>query len=514
MRNNKVTKLIIILLLAVMTLSGCDSSLPLASHSGKNSKNDITASYPAGSYDSFDTAVITDINTAKKKITFYNYNLARTYKLNYSGATCYADKYGTSVALSQLSVGDMVDLWFLKDSKKLVAMCESTETFTQTDITDFEINSWAKTFTTGGTTYRVSKDTFVCSEDKSIKLDELNPIDNVTLRGRGNTIESIVVENGHGYVQMEGADYFVNGYIEVGKKLIYQITDKMLIMVPEGDYPVRITSRGTEVLRNISVSRNEETTIDLSDVDIDEEKKAAVKISINPEGATVTIDGQSINKDYPVYCSYGMHKLVATASGYKKLTRYFNVDANTKELKVSMVELDKDDVSGNDDSNKPGKSDTSTSDSTSGETSDGETSTSSDETSSDGDVSGNNNSSTSDSTSTSTSGSNSTDTSDSGSASGSDSTSTSDEVDDEKKDEDDKDKNRIYYITIPAPAGVEVYWDGNYMGLAPISIKKVSGTHVITLRKTGFETRSFTVMIEDSKEDISYTFDELPKKSD
>jgi hypothetical protein len=47
------------------------------------------------------------------------------------------------------------------------------------------------------------------------------------------------------------------------------------------------------------------------------------------------------------------------------------------------------------------------------------------------------------------------------------------------------------------------------MGLAPLSIKKTAGTHVITLRKPGFETRSFTVMLDDAKEDVSYTFDSM-----
>lgn len=67
-------------------------------------------------------------------------------------------------------------------------------------------------------------------------------------------------------------------------------------------------------------------------------------------------------------------------------------------------------------------------------------------------------------------------------------------------------------MTIPTPAGVEVYWDGNYMGLAPLSFKKVAGTHVITLRKTGCETRSFTVTLTDSAENVSYSFDELAPK--
>ena len=64
-------------------------------------------------------------------------------------------------------------------------------------------------------------------------------------------------------------------------------------------------------------------------------------------------------------------------------------------------------------------------------------------------------------------------------------------------------------MTIAAPDAPEVYWDGSYMGLAPLSIKKTVGTHVITLRKPGYETRSFTVMLDDAKEDVSYTFDAM-----
>ncbi len=70
----------------------------------------------------------------------------------------------------------------------------------------------------------------------------------------------------------------------------------------------------------------------------------------------------------------------------------------------------------------------------------------------------------------------------------------------------------VFYVTIPAPTGVEVYWDGNYKGLAPISFVKDPGTHVITLRKSGYETRSFTVTLDDSPEDVSYTFDDLQLK--
>ena len=41
-----------------------------------------------------------------------------------------------------------------------------------------------------------------------------------------------------------------------------------------------------------------------------------------------------------------------------------------------------------------------------------------------------------------------------------------------------------YKVYIDNPEGVEVYVDGNYIGISPVNFKKVSGIHVVTLRKS------------------------------
>ena len=66
-----------------------------------------------------------------------------------------------------------------------------------------------------------------------------------------------------------------------------------------------------------------------------------------------------------------------------------------------------------------------------------------------------------------------------------------------------------YKVYVDAPEGAEVYLDGNYMGIAPCSFRKVAGAHVITLRRTGFDTRSYTVQIDDEEKDITYSFANL-----
>lgn len=66
-----------------------------------------------------------------------------------------------------------------------------------------------------------------------------------------------------------------------------------------------------------------------------------------------------------------------------------------------------------------------------------------------------------------------------------------------------------YKVYVDAPEGAEVYLDGNYVGISPCSFRKVSGSHVITLRKAGYETRSYTVQVDDEEKDTSYSFANL-----
>lgn len=72
----------------------------------------------------------------------------------------------------------------------------------------------------------------------------------------------------------------------------------------------------------------------------------------------------------------------------------------------------------------------------------------------------------------------------------------------------------VYQVYIEAPEGVEVYLDGNYIGLSPCSFKKVPGVHVIILKKFGYETRSYTIQIDNEDKDTSYTFPDLARNGD
>ncbi len=64
-------------------------------------------------------------------------------------------------------------------------------------------------------------------------------------------------------------------------------------------------------------------------------------------------------------------------------------------------------------------------------------------------------------------------------------------------------------ITVAEPAGVEVYLDNVYKGLAPCTFTKVIGTQTITLSDTGYVTKTYSVDILDDGKDVSLSFADL-----
>ena len=80
------------------------------------------------------------------------------------------------------------------------------------------------------------------------------------------------------------------------------------------------------------------------------------------------------------------------------------------------------------------------------------------------------------------------------------------------KEEQEEDKTEGFFIVISSPTGVEVSFDGNYMGISPISIKKVSGAHVISLHKNGYVSRSYNVNIENTAENVYYSFENMAEE--
>ena len=383
-----------------------------------------------GTYDSTDMAVLIAKNEAENTLTFLNLDVEKKYTLNVDGATKFYDKYGDTLSLSQIQPGDVVDIAFLKENKRLVNMQLSASSWSYSNVENYELDPAKSRISIGSENYKISSVTQIFANGNNIELMDLNAADVLSIQGIGSRILSVRVEKGHGYLRLENDEHFIGGWIEIGQSQIQKITEDMLLLVPEGSYQVTISNNGGGGVKSVVIYPDQETTLDLGDLEVPDPESGLVLFSLTPADATLYIDGVQVNASYPLVLEYGLHQMIVRAEGYQSITQYIRVSQESAGINVVLEE---------------------------------ETGYSEDT-----------------------------------------------EQESGKKEETTTDYYKIY---IDAPQKAEVYIDGNFIGIAPCSFPKKEGSYIVTLRRDGYETRSYTITVDDSEKDLSYSFADLEQNT-
>lgn len=412
-----------------------------------------------GEYDSMDTAVVVSVSEEQGRITLLNRIVNKNYTLSYDGTTVITDKYGEALSAAQLAPGDIVDVCFQHRPKKCVSITRSPSAW-EADVTaGFTVNQTRGQISFNGELYTLAERMVLLSGGEEIELTDLNERDVLSVKGIDNTVYSILVEKGHGYLRLTGTEYFVDGFVEVGQQMVQRITEDMLLTVPEGEYTVVVRNGVHGGSKKTTIYRDEETVLDVSDLKGEEVKTGNVFFTLTPADANVYIDGEKIDTSAYVTLEYGIHQMIVKAEGYETISQYLKVGQENANLNVEM-EPDGDAES-------------------SGQTA-GESGTDMEEEEEPESVSG----------------------------------EAPDETDNSMTGSEVTAGDGTWHVKVNAPEEAEVYVDGNYVGLAPVSFPKVAGSHVISLRRNGYQTRSYTIQVDEEEKDMELSFSELVKKTD
>ncbi len=473
-RSGKVTRISLSILLAGAMLFSSPMSITRAAEN----TDKITMSM-IGKYDSADTAAIRDIDTVNKTIRFRNHSTGKTYTLSYDNTSMIYDARGTVLSAGLLEVGQIVDVTFLKSSKHITTLNVSDEAWTIEDTRNHELVRGDGTAKIKGELYKIDARTLIMADGDLALAEDILSTDKVTVSGIGKDIYSVVVTSGHGYVSLSSDTVedqsLVGAWIELDNEVIYKISPNMLLSAPEGEYNLQILGNGADYQSEVEITRNQETVVDTSAVNITKPKEGLVTFEIIPEDAEVFVDGEKMLTGIPQSIRYGFHNLKLIADGYVTQNKYLKIGTAKS---VISIEMEKDSDSA-----------TSSSSSASSEASAASVASASASTM---DISGT--AATVDTSSSSAASSASTV---SGNSS-SDSAST----------------NKVitgYKIYFDSPYGAELYFDGAYIGMVPISVTKVSGSHEVILKKDGYETKSYRISIDSDEVDLTYTFPDLVK---
>ncbi len=385
--------------------------------------------------------------TENNTVTLYNLDYDNDIQLVCSVGTSVYNANETLTTINSLEPGCIVNVTYNPATLRAVTVMPEPDAWSYNDIVNWSVDVDKHVFTIADTKYQFNSTVMVLNDGKTQDIMCLNSVDKLKVYGIGKKIHSIIVEEGHGYIRPANYDDFVGGTVSVGYILNKPVSEDMLLVVREGKYEVTMKNGSLSGTKMVEVLRDQESLLDMNEFKSVQGNSASVSFDITPQGADLYINGRITDYSEPVSLNYGDYEVVVSLTGYTTYSGVLSIQSPNPTVNINLSE----------------------------EVADIDENVADNQNTSDNNTTGNGTSSTT--------------------ASESDGSSA-------KYDKE-------HSIIINAPEGAEVYLNGTYKGVVPCAFPKQIGTQTITLSKSGYKTQSYTVVISDDSQDISWNFPEL-----
>ena len=439
MKKKKYGICVMLFLVFMLVFAGCGSE--------SNVKQNTTTSVGETiSVEQQFIAVIQEIDPKAQTIILRNVDTKEEQLFRYNGGTQVYSKNKVAILMSQLVCGEIVEVSYETNRSMLKRVQVSKDAWEYKRIKASNLNRGANFIEITGRKYKYDSGISVFCQDERKMLMEINERDEVTVKGIGSLVYSVIITQGHGYLRLGGHDAFLGGTIEVDQNIFLKVESNMLITVSEGEHTVVLRNGQMQAVENIVVNNGQEYFLDLSEHRVPEETQGKLKFVINPSDAVLYINGKVRNYSRLVSLPYGNYTVTVTAEGYEDYTGILRVQQSSEAYEVISIDL----------------------------------------------------------------------------VPSLEATVTQAPKATEEPDDSNQESNATatpeatpkgeQSITINTPEGASVYINGVYKGVAPVTFAKVTGEITITLSMTGYETKSYTITVEDDSEDVEYSFANLIKK--
>ena len=326
----------------LITFSGCGTENSKATISGGRDVMRLPKTTTVGEIEKTDEtegvkAVLITLDTNNHIMVFQKTGSGRKVELTYNGGTDIGGRNGAAIAASQLEIGEVVQICYDKSSGRLEKLRVSDREWDREDVTGIVVDEKLKTIMIGEDKYTYNDNLVVVSNNSLVDISSVDSIDKLDIKGNDMKIDSIIVTEGHGYIQLTNTAFFEGGIIEVGKAVITAIEKDMRIKVPEGEYKLTVTKGEVVGTDNIQVARDAELTVNLMDYQEEGKRYGSVGFLITPDNANLYIDRKKVD-DYSkvIQLTYGTHNIVVVCEGYKKFETTVDINTTYQSVQVDL----------------------------------------------------------------------------------------------------------------------------------------------------------------------------------
>lgn len=393
-------------------------------------------------------AVITAVNADVKTLSVRTFDEEENYSFYIEQPVCIYTEYGNAMTLSQLYMGDVVEITYDAVSNKLQEIRLSGDVLCHRAVSEVTVNTAYRTLTIYGKNYEYSRNVVVVSDLQLITPEQINVNDVLNVYEKDGKVVSVIVTRGHGYISLTGVDLFLGGYVDIGGENFKTVEKNMMVTVTEGEYKVALSKDGYYGAKTVRVNRDEVTVVDFSEYVEETVHNGNVFFDIDVQGARLYLNGEETDYSEGILTlPVGTYSVRVSAQGYENYVDKIEVVADYQKVNIKMT---------------PSETETQESTTAEGTTAAGNS------------PQGN------------------------GSSTGVTSqyeTETTTKV---------STTNRVY---IDGPAGAIIYFDDSYLGVAPLDFAMVTGQHTFIVL-SGSTVKSYTVNLVEGADDVRYDFSE------
>lgn len=357
--KNSQFKSIIIITAIILAIISAAIVIPLLSdgsskdNTSQDSTETVTPEDTPGTPDaSSDTDTSTDIADAVKSsgnysgilryididsctLTLYLTESGEDMEFTFNAGTCVKTAYDRVISTALLKPGDFLDVT-AGSNGHLSSICGSKDMWSYKDILKISIDPELHRIIVGSDYYRWDDRILVMSGNSFISLEDLSPLDILSIYGYDNYVYLIKVVSGHGFLSLTGASDFVGGNLFINDTAVAQITDNMVWPLAEGDYSVRVENLELSASADIRINTLETSSFDLTPYSRIPVEYGTADFTILPEGARLFVDGINTFYGETVELALGTHSIRVELGGYTSFVGTINVGRDENSYSISL----------------------------------------------------------------------------------------------------------------------------------------------------------------------------------
>ena len=332
------------IILSMILLAGCgQQTRPVSTAQYYNPAKETAADTEEAEDAVAETSIGTDLyliignDMTNEQLNLKQLVSGKQYLYVYSLSTDFQDKYGNSATTVDFEPGRVIHIGKKDGEGRLLQAQIADEVWEYSDITKYSVDTERGIFKIADSKYSYDADLFVESNGEKIRLSDLNEKDKIRVVGIGTKILSVSVTTGQGILELRNTSVFEGSFIQVGSKIFAQITHNMKLEIPEGTYTVTVANEGYGGSTEVEIARGEVCTLDLDELKGEGPKTGSITFYIDVEGATLSIDGDTVDYSAPVVLTYGVHELHAEADGYDDFDKKLFVNSAAANIDISLT---------------------------------------------------------------------------------------------------------------------------------------------------------------------------------